>query len=203
MNNDFDSKIEKLCGCGLSIFAGFGIYLATANELGTSKIFALALALLMMGAVLLSYRIIVVKAAKDAATPYLGLIVALAIMIIVALNYFGLLNLWKALNVYERPFYLYAIAAAPLLFVSAWWGRRAVLRSGPIIVIAIILAIVFDTIFIIPKVEPFLLFGAPLKPFGEIFSGSIYILLALLGPALIFLLCVFVQSDKANQIFKW
>lgn len=197
MNLKGKRNIQNISCCSLAIFAGIGVYLGMANTLGVSKMPALLLGLAITIAMLLLYRFLIGKVPSDQAAPYLGLLLLPGILVIISLNYCGMISLWKELAIVDTPFLYYALLAAALLALTAYRGDKGLWRTCPLLCLLIIIIVFFDTIFILTKAEPVLFFEGITKPAGQIVWGSAEIAAALLAPGLLFLLLVFDQKKNA------
>jgi hypothetical protein len=204
MNNQGIAGIQDLSCCGLSVIAGMGVYLGLANQLGISKLPALLGATLLTVVLLFLYRLLLTKT-KPQAGPALLILQLLAAAIIISLNMSGVIRLWAAFELSRTPSLVYALLASSLLALVAWRGEKAVLRAGPLVCLLLIVAIIFDTVFIAPKINPAYLWQYPLKPASDILAGGAEITVALLAPSMLFLLCFFLHLSKGGvqAVFPW
>lgn len=196
-NNPGKGHIQDLSCCGLAIIAGMGVYLGLANHLGVSKLPALLGSLALIVPVLFLYRLLLTKAARQAGRLLLALQL-LAAAVIIALNISGVIHLWAAFELSQTPFLVYVLLTSVLLALVAWRGERAVLRSGPLVCLILITAIIFDTVFIAPKINVAYLWQYPWKAAGDIAAGGAEITVALLAPGMLFLLCYFLHRGQGG-----
>ena len=157
MNFKDSTNLQKISSCGISLFGGLGIYLAAANHLGIARLPALLIALAATFILLFVYRLLLKSASNSPEGSWIYLLPAVAIVFIISINYSGLINLWRDMAVNETPFIIYSLLAASLLLLAGWKGERALWRACPIICAIVIAAIIFDTIFVLPKADPALL----------------------------------------------
>ncbi len=199
MNFKDSTNIQKISSCGISLFGGLGVYLAAANQLGVARLPALLIALAATFILLFVYRLMLKRAARASAGRWVYLLPLVAIVVIISINYSGLINLWRDMAVNETPFIIYSLLAASLLLFAGWKGERAVWRACPIICAIVIIAIVFDTIFVLQKADPALLISEMEHPLGDILWGGGEMALFLLAPVMIFCCGVYL-SPRQEEI---
>ncbi len=186
MSSKHSLTLQNICNCSLSLLAGMGIYLATANHLGISRIFALLLGLALTALTMFLFRANLGKSRQQSACGSLLILPLLAVLLVVAINYGGVIRIWQTLTGTATPFYIYSLITASLLVLSGYKGEQSILRAGPLVVLLIILAVVFDTIFIVPKAQPQLLLHSGIKATADILSGAVQIMLPLTASGLIY-----------------
>jgi len=201
MNPKEQSNIQNISCCSLAVFAGLGVYFGIANALGVSRMPALLIGLAITVLMLLLYRFLISKGASGQPARYLALLPLPGVMIIISINYCGIINLWKEMAIVDTPFFYYALIAAALLVLAGLSGDKGLLRACPIICISIIIIALFDTVLILSKAEPSLVFQGVAKPAGQIVQGGAEISVALLAPGVLLLLFLFIQkSQKSDMI---
>jgi hypothetical protein len=202
MNFNNNTRIQNISCCGLAVFAGLGVYLGVGNALGVSKLSALLIGLGATVGILFLYRFLMSKAGSAAAVPSLKLMPLPGILVIIALNYCGMINLWKEMAIVNTPFLYYALLAAALFVLAGLRGAKGLLGACPIVALIIILIALFDTALIAAKAEPALFLEGIAKPAAQIAQGGAEITVALLAPGLLFLMLVFDQNNLKGQSFS-
>lgn len=201
MNFKDSTNLQKISSCGISLFGGLGIYLAAANHLGIARLPALLIALTATFILLFVYRLLLKSAANWPENSWIYLLPALAIVFIISINYSGLINLWRDMAVNETPFIIYSLLAASLLLLAGWKGERALWRACPIICAIVIAAIIFDTIFVLPKADPALLLSKVDHSFNEVLLGGGEMAIFLLAPLLIFCIGIYLDESHSENRF--
>lgn len=186
MNGKASRKIQKISSCGISLFAGFGVYLAAANDLGVARLPALLVAAAAAAVLAAIYWLLLRRAAPLPDLSWWYLLPAVAVLLIVSVNYSGLISLWRDMAVNETPFPVYSLLAASLLLLAGWRGEQAVNRACPVVAAVVIAAIIIDTLLVLPKADPQLLAAAAEHSPQQLLRGGGEMALFLLAPAAVF-----------------
>ena len=197
---DFERNmgIQQGAGAAVAFLAAETVFMTAANELGMLKLPVLAGALAFAAGMLTLYDAALKRLPAADHRSRWNALTASGMLLLTGWFYWGIAELWHEIMGEGFVFPLYTLLPLSLLLFAGYRGEKAVMRCAPLLCFLVLLAVVFDTLFLSSHIEATVPSWV-IAENGEVLKGMAELSLCLLAPGAIFLSC---RRDLGRQRFK-